>query len=310
MTVALLTHAAAARHITPPGHPEQVARLAAVLGALDGPAFAGLARHDARPATEAELLRAHAPAYLAALRDASPAAGSVALDADTHISPGSLTAARLGAGAGCQAVDMVMAGDARAVFAAMRPPGHHAERARAMGFCLYSNAAIAALHALEHHGLERIAVLDFDVHHGNGTQDVLERDPRAFVASSHEWPLWPGTGAAAEVGVGNVLNVPIPTGAGSAGFRAAWRDAILPRAAAHRPQMVFISAGFDAHRRDPLAGLMVETEDFAWITREIMGLAAQCCAGRVVSLLEGGYDLGALAESAGAHVRAMMEETA
>jgi acetoin utilization deacetylase AcuC-like enzyme len=310
MPVALLTHASALNHVTPPGHPEQVARMEAVLAALSSPDFAALSRSEAQPVTEAELQRAHARSYLDMIRAAAPATGWVALDADTHMSPGTLDAARRAAGAGCQAVDLVLGGGARSAFVAMRPPGHHAERNRPMGFCLYSNIAIAALHALEHHGLERVAVLDFDVHHGNGTQDVLERDPRAFFASSHEWPLWPGTGAASEVGVGNVVNAPLPTGSGSAEFRAAWRDVILPRAAAHRPQMIFISAGFDAHRRDPLAGLMLDTEDFAWITREIMALAAEHAEGRVVSMLEGGYDLTALAEGVDAHVRALMEDDA
>jgi acetoin utilization deacetylase AcuC-like enzyme len=310
MTVALITHAAARGHITPDGHPERVARIEAVEAALAAPAFAALARHAARSPAQAELLRVHPLDYLSRIEATTPREGSAALDADTHMSPGSWEAARRAAGAGCQAVDMVLGGKARAAFVAMRPPGHHAERARAMGFCFLSNIAIAARHALDGHGLSRVAVLDFDVHHGNGTQDVLERDPRAFFASSHEFPLWPGSGAASETGVGNVVNAPLPNNSGSAAFRAAWADVILPAAAAHRPQLVMISAGFDADARDPLASLNLTTEDFAWLTARIMDLARDHAQGRVVSMLEGGYDISALADGVRAHVTEMMENPA
>ncbi|MFT4795469.1 MAG: acetoin utilization deacetylase AcuC-like enzyme [Paracoccaceae bacterium] len=310
MTVALITHPTTHTHLTPEGHPERVARIEAVEAALSAPAFAALARHDARLPEAAELLRAHPHDYLDRIAAAVPAAGSIALDADTHMSPGSWQAALRAAGAGCQAVDLVLGGHARRAFVAMRPPGHHAERTRPMGFCLLSSIAIAALHALDGHGLSRIAVLDFDVHHGNGTQDVLARDPRAFFASSHEFPLWPGTGAASETGVGNVVNAPLPNNSGSAELRAAWRDVILPAAAKHRPELILISAGFDADARDPLASLNANTEDFAWLTAQIMDLAQEHAQGRVVSMLEGGYDLAALTDGVRAHVTTMMETPA
>lgn len=310
MTTALITHAASRGHITPDGHPERVARIEAVEAALSAPAFAALARHDARLPAAAELLRAHPQDYLSRIEAATPTAGFAQLDPDTHMSPGSWEAARRAAGAGCQAVDLVLGGEAQTAFVAMRPPGHHAERTRPMGFCLLSSIAIAALHALDGHGLSRVAVLDFDVHHGNGTQDVLERDARAFFASSHEFPLWPGTGATSETGVGNVVNAPLPNNSGSAVFRAAWQDVILPAAAAHRPELILISAGFDADARDPLASLNLTTDDFAWATARIMDLARDHAQGRVVSMLEGGYDLGALADGVRAHVTELMETPA
>lgn len=310
MTVALITHPAARNHIMPDGHPERVARIEAVGKTLNEAAFAPLSRHNARLPEAAELLRAHPQDYLDRIEAATPIAGSVALDEDTHMSPGTWEAARRAAGAACQAVDLVLGGDANRAFVAMRPPGHHAERARPMGFCLLSNAAIAALHALDGHGLSRVAVLDFDVHHGNGTQDVLERDARAFFASSHEFPLWPGSGSADETGVGNVVNAPLPNDSGSAAFRAAWQDVILPAAAAHKPELVLISAGFDADARDPLASLNLTPDDFAWVTARIMELANDHARGRVVSLLEGGYDLAALADGVRAHVTTMMETPA
>ena len=307
MTVALITHPAAGKHVTPSGHPECAARIDAVLEALSAPEFDALARSEAQLVAEAELLRAHSRGYLNMLEEQLPASGTVQLDPDTWMTPGSLEAARRGAGGACQAVDLVLSGAHRAAFVAMRPPGHHAERPRPMGFCLYSNAAVAALHALAQGHCERVAVLDFDVHHGNGTQDILEREPRAFFASSHEFPLWPGTGAAHETGCGNVVNAPLPNHSGSAEFRAAWEEKILPAAAAHRPDLVIVSAGFDAHRRDPLATLQVETEDYVWVTRRIVALAEEHAMGRVVSMLEGGYDLPTLAEAVGAHVRTLME---
>ncbi len=307
MTYAILSHPAALGHETPPGHPERVARFEAVSAALAAPDFADALRIEAPVAERAALLRAHPERYLAAIEAAAPAAGSRALDPDTHMSPGTLEAARRAAGAAVKAVDMVLGGEARAAFSAMRPPGHHAERERAMGFCLYSNAAIAALHALEAHGLARVAVADFDVHHGNGTQDVLDREARAVFCSSHQSPLYPGTGMESETGVGNVFNATLTAGAGRAAFEHAWEERLLPAIDAHAPQLIIISAGFDAHRADPLAELRLEEADFAWITGRLCDLAAKHCGGRVVSLLEGGYDLGALAASVAAHVRVLKE---
>lgn len=305
MSTALLTHPDCYGHVTPPGHPEQVARLDAVLGALEG---WDLLRVTAPVAAEDDLLRVHPRAYLDAIRAAVPDSGWRSLDADTHLSAGSLSAARRAAGAAVRAVDLVMAGRAGNTFCAVRPPGHHAERDTAMGFCLFGTVAIAAKHALDHHGLSRVAILDFDVHHGNGTQDLVQDDARILFASTHQMPLYPGTGDPTDSGPhGTVINVALPEGAKGCAFRAAWQRQILPRIAAFRPEMILVSAGFDAHRADPLAGLMLEAADFAWITGRICDLAAAHCAGRVVSVLEGGYDLTALGQSVAAHVAVLQE---
>ncbi|MBC7157445.1 MAG: histone deacetylase family protein, partial [Rhodobacteraceae bacterium] len=267
-----------------------------------------LDRRAAPMGDEADILRCHPRAYLEAIRAAIPATGSVALDPDTHVSPGSFRAALRGAGAVCAAVDAVMAGEAANAFCAIRPPGHHAETARPMGFCLFGNVAIAAKRALDRHGLARVAVVDFDVHHGNGTQDLLWDEARALYASTHQMPLYPGTGAADERGAhGNVLNLPLPPGTGGAGFRAAFEHAALPALDAFAPEMVLISAGFDAHRDDPLANLALSEDDFAWVTARLCDLARDHAGGRVVSALEGGYDLDALAASVAAHVAVLME---
>ncbi|MDP5308581.1 histone deacetylase family protein [Paracoccus spongiarum] len=303
MTTAIFSHPAAAGHVTPPGHPEQVARHAAVIAALDGLA---LDRREAPAAAEAELLRCHPQAYLDRIRAALPREGWTMLDADTHLSPGSLDAASRAVGGACAAVDAVLAGEAGNAFVAMRPPGHHAERDTAMGFCLFGTAAIAARRALDHHGLERVAVLDFDVHHGNGTQDLLWEEARAFFASTHQMPLYPGSGAVSERGAhGQIMNLPLPPGSDGGRARAAWRQ-ILDRCAALAPQLVIVSAGFDAHRDDPLAELRWSDEDFAAITAMICQTAAACGA-PVVSCLEGGYDLAALGRSVRAHVEMLME---
>jgi len=308
MTTALFTHPDCLGHRTPEGHPERVDRLRAILAALDAPAFAALDRRAAPMGDEADILRCHPRAYLEAIRAAIPAAGSVALDPDTHVSPGSFRAALRGAGAVCAAVDAVMAGEAANAFCAIRPPGHHAETARPMGFCLFGNVAIAAKRALDRHGLARVAVVDFDVHHGNGTQDLLWDEARALYVSTHQMPLYPGTGAADERGAhGNVLNLPLPPGTGGAGFRAAFEHAALPALDAFAPEMVLISAGFDAHRDDPLANLALTEDDFAWVTARLCDLARDHAGGRVVSALEGGYDLDALAASVAAHVAVLME---
>jgi acetoin utilization deacetylase AcuC-like enzyme len=304
MTTALITHDDCLNHVTPPGHPERVARLEHVRDALQSRA---LTRVAAPLATDADLRLAHPPRHIDAVRGAAPAEGAVQLDPDTWMSPGSLDAALRGAGGAIRAVDMVLEGEAANAFVACRPPGHHAEAARAMGFCLFGTVAIAARHALERHGLARVAVVDFDVHHGNGTQDLLWNEARAFFASSHQMPLFPGTGAPDETGAhGNVLNVPLRDGDGSGPFRAAWEERILPAVAAFDPELILVSAGFDAHRADPLAGLMLAEDDFTWVTGALCDLAARHCGGRLVSSLEGGYDLEALAASAAAHVDALI----
>ena len=304
MTTALISHEDCARHVTPDGHPEQVARLAAVLQALEG---IDLLRVTAPLAAEDDLLRAHPQAYLDALRAAAPDSGWVSLDADTHMSAGTLQAACRGAGAVVRAVDMVLGGEAGNAFAAIRPPGHHAERETAMGFCFFGNVAIAAKYALDHHGLSRVAIVDFDVHHGNGTQDLVEDDARILFCSTHQSPLYPGTGAADETGVGNVLNVPLPEGTGSKAFRDVMERVVLPRVDAFKPELLIISAGFDAHADDPLAGMNLSVHDFAWVTGRLCDLADAHCQGRVVSALEGGYDLAALGACAAAHVKVLEE---
>lgn len=302
----LYTHPSGHLHATPPGHPEQVARLDAVLTALDG---LDLDRRAAPAADDADILRGHAPEYLAALERRTPDRGWSMLDADTALSPDSLMAARHAVGGVCAAVDAVLAGEAANAFVAMRPPGHHAERARAMGFCIFSSVALGALRALDHHGLDRVAVLDFDVHHGNGTQDLLWDERRAMFVSTHQVPLYPGTGARSERGAhGQIVNVPLASGGTGAQAREIWQD-ICARVLEWRPQLILISAGFDAHADDPLAGLMWRGRDFAAITRMIRDTATACAA-PVVSALEGGYDLAALGRAARAHVEVLRETAA
>jgi acetoin utilization deacetylase AcuC-like enzyme len=309
MPTALFTHPACLKHDAGDYHPECPDRLRAVLQALETEEFAELLREIAPAATVEQLARVHPEGYVAAILKIRPAPGRlVQLDPDTAMSAGSAEAALRAAGAAVAAVDAVMEGWARRAFAAVRPPGHHAEPARPMGFCFFNNAAVAAYHARAQWGLQRIAVVDFDVHHGNGTQAIFENDPDLFYASSHQHPCYPGTGLASERGAANnIVNVPLPPGSGSEAFRTAWRDVILPALDAHAPQLLIISGGFDAHKADPLAQLRLETSDFAWITEELAGVAERHCRGRLVSVLEGGYDLIALAVSAAAHVRALMQ---
>ncbi len=309
MTTVLLSHADCLGHVTPAGHPERVARLKAVMAALDAPEFSPLQRIEAPLAEPGDVLRVHPATYLAAIRSAIPAdGGQRMLDADTHVSAGSLDAALRAVGAAALAVDMVLAGKARNAFCATRPPGHHAETARAMGFCLFGSIAIATKRALDHHGLKRVAVVDFDVHHGNGTQDLLWDEPRLLFASSHQMPLYPGTGSRDETGAhGQILNLPLRPGSGGAEMRRAYADHILPRLHDFAPELVLVSAGFDAHADDPLAGLNWQTDDFAWLTEQLCDLADAHAGGRLVSTLEGGYDLDALAASVAAHVRILME---
>jgi acetoin utilization deacetylase AcuC-like enzyme len=307
VTTALITHLACLEHDTGAWHPECPDRLRHVLRALEGEEFTPLLREQAPRATEEQLCLVHPADYVKAILEIRPAEGDqVALDADTVMSRGSAEAAARAAGAGVMAVDAVMEGWARTAFAAVRPPGHHAELRRPMGFCLFANAAIAARHAQSRWGLTRVAVVDFDVHHGNGTQAIFQADPSLFYASSHQYPCFPGTGAPSETGVGNIVNVALPPGSDGAAFRAAWTGTLLPALDAFAPELLIVSAGFDAHKADPLAQLRVETADFAWLTAELLTLARRHCGGRLVSLLEGGYDLDALAASAAAHVRALM----
>jgi acetoin utilization deacetylase AcuC-like enzyme len=299
------THPACLRHDPGAGHAERPERLAAVTQALREQ-LPTLDWHEAPEATRAQLARVHAPALIARVLD-SEIGASLRLDPDTVMSPDSPQAALRAAGAAVAAVDAVLSGEADMAFCAVRPPGHHATPGEAMGFCLFNSIAVAAAHALEAHGLERVAILDFDVHHGNGSQDIFAREPRVLFLSSHQSPLYPGTGAASETGVGNVHNLPLPPMSGGAQLRAAWRDQLLPVAAAFRPQLLLVSAGFDAHRLDPLAQVQAEAEDFHWLGLQIGALARACCGGRVVSLLEGGYSLEALRDSSVAWLRGLLE---
>ena len=305
--VALFTHGACLGHDTGEGHPECPDRLRAVLEALEHPDFVPLLREQAPEATRAQLERAHPARYVDAILALRPGAGeTIAIDPDTLVSHGTPAAILRAAGGAVAAVDAVMEGWASAAFAAVRPPGHHAEAVRAMGFCLFNNAAVAAWHARAQWGLQRVAVVDFDVHHGNGTQDIFEREAGMFYASSHQMPCYPGTGRPSEHGVGNIFNAALPPGADGAAFRAVWDGVLLPALAAFAPELLIVSAGFDAHRADPLAELRVETVDFAWLTGRLTAIADAHCGGRIVSVLEGGYNLRALAASTAAHMRGLM----
>jgi len=295
-------------HATPPGHPERPERLRAIEQALEQEKFADLVRIRDVPAADRDAIcRAHPPRHVDALIAAAPREGVVSIDADTTMSAGTLEAAVHAAGAAILAVDEVVGGSATNAFCAARPPGHHAEKATAMGFCFFNNAAIAARHAQKRHGLQRIAILDWDVHHGNGTQDIFWDDASVLYCSTHEMPLYPGTGAASERGAhDNIVNAVLHAGEGGESFREALEVAIFPRISAFRPELIIISAGFDAHWRDPLANINLTEEDFAWATRELMDIADRQCGGRIVSLLEGGYDLQGLAASVAAHVQCLM----
>jgi acetoin utilization deacetylase AcuC-like enzyme len=306
MTTLLYTHPACLDHDPGRYHPESPDRLRAVLEALDAPEFARLDRREAPEAALDDIARVHPRGFVEQMLAAVPASGHVGIDADTVLSPESGRAALRAAGAVVAAVDAVVAGEADNAFCAVRPPGHHAEPLRAMGFCLFNNVAIGALRAREAHGLARVAVIDFDVHHGNGTQACFYDDASLFYASTHQFPLYPGTGAARETGVGNIVNVPLPPLAGSRQFRLGVSREILPALDAFRPEMVLISAGFDAHRSDPLAQLLLDESDYTWVTEQLLEIAREHAGGRVVATLEGGYDLAALGASAAAHVRVLM----
>ena len=308
MATLLITHPACLEHLTPPGHPERPDRLRAIDRALEDERFQTLIRVEAPAASLETIALCHPMDYVTAVRDATPKEGLVGLDADTTMSPGSFEAALRAAGGATYAVDEVMAGKANNAFVATRPPGHHTETARAMGFCLFNNAAIAARHAQKKHGIDRAAVVDFDVHHGNGSQDIFWSDKTVMYGSTHQMPLYPGTGAKGERGEHNtVVNAPLRPGDGGEHFRAAFEQVILPRLRDFRPDLLVISAGFDAHMRDPLANLNLVEADFDWATRKLLEIAHASAGGRVVSVLEGGYDLQGLAGSAAAHVAALMQ---
>jgi acetoin utilization deacetylase AcuC-like enzyme len=308
MTTLLITHSACLNHVTPAGHPERPDRLRAIERALEDERFQNLARVEAPAASLETIALCHPMDYVTAIRDATPQNGLAQLDADTSMSPGSFEAALRAAGGAIFAVDEVMAGKARNAFVATRPPGHHTETARPMGFCLFNNAAIAARHAQKEHGIARAAVIDFDVHHGNGSQDIFWSDATVMYGSTHQMPLYPGTGAKNERGEHDtIVNAPLRPGDGGVKFREAFESVILPRLRDFAPELIVISAGFDAHMRDPLANLNLLESDFEWGTCKLMEVADKYAQGRVVSVLEGGYDLQGLANSAAAHVAALMQ---
>ena len=307
MTTLLITHPASLNHLNGTGHPERPDRIRAIESALEQEKFQPLIREQA-PLGELETAAlCHPMDYIEEIRDASPKQGLVQLDADTSMSPGTFEAALRAIGGATRAVDEVVTKKAANAFVAQRPPGHHAETVRPMGFCIFNQAAIAARYAQKKHGLDRVAVVDFDVHHGNGTQEIFWKDPTLMYCSTHQMPLYPGTGAVNESGEhGNIVNAPLRAGDGGDQFKAAMETRILPRLAAFGPELIIVSAGFDAHKRDPLANLQLVEDDFGWATRKIMEVADKTAQGHVVSVLEGGYDLEGLSESAAEHVIALM----
>ncbi|MCW5695922.1 MAG: histone deacetylase family protein [Bauldia sp.] len=306
MATLLLEHPVFAEHVVPSGHPERPQRLAAVASRLSAPAFAGLIRERAPRADLAAIEAVHDPAYVAAIQEAVPESGIVMIDSDTALSPKSVEAALHAAGAAIAAVDAVVAGRAANAFCAVRPPGHHAERRTPMGFCLFNSVAVAARHAQAKHGVARVAIVDWDVHHGNGTEDIFREDPSVLYVSTHQRGAYPGTGDASETGAGNIVNVPLPAGTGSEAYRAAFLERVVPAVDAFAPELILISAGFDAHWADPLAALELDEADFAWATNRLREVADRHSAGRIVSVLEGGYDLEGLGASVAAHVAALM----
>jgi acetoin utilization deacetylase AcuC-like enzyme len=307
MSTLLITHPACLEHLMPLGHPERPDRLRAIERALEAEKFQTLARSQAPLASLETIALCHPMEYILEVREAAPREGLIHLDADTAMSPGTFEAALRAAGGAIHAVDEVLTKKAANAFVATRPPGHHAETARPMGFCLFDNVAIAARYSQQRHGIANAAIVDFDVHHGNGSQEIFWSDKTVMYCSTHQMPLFPGTGAVGETGEHNtVVNAPLRPGDGSAAFRAAFETRILPRLSEFRPELVIISAGFDAHMRDPLANINLAEADFVWATQKLMDLADRCAGGRVVSLLEGGYDLQALGNSVAAHVATLM----
>ncbi len=306
MVTGLYWHPDCLLHVMPTGHPECVDRLNVISAVLEGEAFASLKRFEAPQATWEQIGLVHERHYIEAVLRNSPEKDHYMLDADTYLSPGSVAAARRAAGAVCDAVDRVMEGEISNAFCAVRPPGHHAEPDRAMGFCLFNNVAIGALHARTAHFQHRVAIVDFDVHHGNGTQTVTARQKGLFYASSHQSPLYPGTGHLHDRGEGVIVNAPLAAGSGSKAFRHAYEERILPALRAFAPDFLLISSGFDGHALDPLAGLTLEEEDYVWVTEKLKQVAEEYCHGRLVSCLEGGYNLSVLGESVAAHVAALM----
>jgi len=296
------------QHLVPPGHPERPDRIRAIEKALSAERFAGLTRRPAVATTAEVIATAHRESYVEEVAAASPddASEIVQIEADTYLCAMSYEVALKAAGAACLAVDAVMGGEFANAFCAIRPPGHHAEGDRPMGFCLFNNAVIAARQAQRVHGAERVAIVDWDVHHGNGTQAIVWDDPSILYASTHQMPLYPGTGATSETGCGNIVNVPLAAESGSPEFEAAFGERILPALNAFVPDLIIISAGFDAHWRDPLANINLSESDFAQATEQLMEVATRHAGGKIVSLLEGGYDLTGLSESAAAHVATLM----
>jgi acetoin utilization deacetylase AcuC-like enzyme len=300
------SHADFLLHDTGISHPESVDRLRSIASALDAPEFSGLIRASPPPGTEQQIRLIHTKAHIDTVFNAVPQHGLHYLDSDTVLSPGSGKAALRAVGAVCDAVNKILAGEADNAFCAVRPPGHHAEAERAMGFCLFNNIAIAAEYARTHHQLKRIAIVDFDVHHGNGTQAAFYEQPAVLYASSHEVPHYPGTGYPSETGAGNIINVPLAAGDSGLEFRQKYSRIILPALRAFKPELILVSAGFDAHKDDPLASIRLVEDDYRWITQELMEIAGIYCGGRMISILEGGYNLKALAASVAVHVKTLL----
>ncbi len=309
MSLAIYTHTSCLQHDTGKGHPESAARLDNILTTLRLSSLASqLAWEDAMPAAEEQVLLAHTPEHLSRIRAAIPQTGLAALDADTIISSASLDAALHASGAACQATDAILDGSYRMAFCATRPPGHHATANKAMGFCLFNHIAIAALHARKQ-GVERIAIVDFDVHHGNGTQDILLGKTGLFYLSTHQSPHYPGTGSEAENRPGNILNIPLPAGTSDRSYQEVFREDALPALHAFAPQLLLVSAGFDAHRADPLAGMALSDETYLWLGQILADVAAYHCDGKLLAVLEGGYALPVLGKSVLAFIQGLLGKT-